>query len=182
MMRDNYYENEKPGNRNILKKDNMFINQDKHNYYFSAAFSKLFADEWYFKAGYIGRIKRMKLTGRRQNDIGLDDNNWTPLQIKHTIILSTGIPICCTPRSTDTGGYFSARSRSAGGSQCTEIQNTKSNTRFHVYPRVKFSLQTGNAGSLSLSYLQRVIRPNGADLSPFTNYSDPTHLSQEIRI
>ena len=54
---DNYYENEKPGTGTILKKDNMFINQDKHNYYFSAAFSKLFADEWYFKAGYIGRIK-----------------------------------------------------------------------------------------------------------------------------
>lgn len=54
---DNYYENEKPGTGTILKKDNMFINQDKHNYYFSAAFSKLFADEWHFKAGYIGRIK-----------------------------------------------------------------------------------------------------------------------------
>lgn len=41
-----------------------------------------------------------------------------------------------------------------------------------------FSLETNKNGNLSLSYLQRVIRPYGADLNPFIQYGDPTHLTQ----
>lgn len=174
---DNYYENEKPGTGTILKKDNMFINQDKHNYYFSAAFSKLFADEWYFKAGYIGRIKD-ETYRTETNDIGLDDNNWTPVADKtydYSFNRNTHLLYASVDRHWDR---FSVEAGLQAEVNAQKFKTQKSNTRFHVYPRVKFSLQTGNAGSLSLSYLQRVIRPNGADLSPFTNYSDPTHLSQ----
>ena len=131
----------------------MFINQDKHNYYFSAAFSKLFADEWYFKAGYIGRIKD-ETYRTETNDIGLDDNNWTPVADKtydYSFNRNTHLLYASVDRHWDR---FSAEAGLQAEVNAQKFKTQKSNTRFHVYPRVKFSLQTGNAGSLSLSYLR----------------------------
>lgn len=187
---DNRYENEKPETGTILKKDNMFVNQDKHNYYLSAAFSKLFAGEWYFKAGYIGRIKE-ETYRTETNDIDMKDNQWTPVANKtydysfhrNTHLLYASIDRRWNRFSANAGVQaeinaqeFKTYMPEETESELSELK--KSNTRFHVYPRVKLSLQTGRTGSLSLSYLQRVIRPYGADLSPYVNYGDPTHLIQ----
>lgn len=172
---DNYYENEKPGTGTILKKDNMFINQDKHNYYFSAAFSKLFAGDWYFKAGYIGRIKEEKYR-TETNDINLDDNAWTPVTNKsydYSFKRNTHLLYASVDKRWNR---FYAEAGLQGEVNVQKLE--ESDTRFHVYPRVKLSLQTGKTGSISLSYLQRVIRPYGADLNPFIQYGDPTHLTQ----
>lgn len=176
---DNYYENEKPGTGTILKKDNMFINQDKHNYYLSAAFSKLFVGDWYFKAGYIGRIKDEDYR-TETNDIDLKNQSWTPVENKtydysfnrNTHLLYASVDKRWNRFSADAG----LQAEINGQELKTSV--SESHTRFHVYPRVKLSLQTGKSGSLSLSYLQRVVRPYGADLNPFVNYSDATHLSQ----
>lgn len=173
---DNQYENEKPGTGVILKKDNMFINQDKHNYYLSAAFSKLFADDWYFKAGYIGRIKDEKYN-TETNDINMESGAWTPVANKsydysfkrNTHLLYASVDKRWDRLSAEVGVQGEVNAQKFG---------EKSTTRFHIYPRVTFSLETNKNGSLSLSYLQRVIRPYGADLCPFTNYSDATHLTQ----
>lgn len=177
---DNYYENEKPGTGIIVKKDNMFINQEKHNYYLSAAFSKLFAGDWYFKAGYIGRIKDENYT-TLTNDINLETNAWTPVANKsydysfnrNTHLVYASVDKHWNNFSAEAGvqGEVNAQEMKAG-------ETKESKTRFHVYPRVKLALQTGKTGSLSLSYLQRVIRPYGADLNPFIQYGDPTHLTQ----
>lgn len=172
---DNYYENEKPGTGTILKKDNMFINQDKHTYYLSAAFSKLFANDWYFKAGYIGRIKEEKYR-TETNDINLDDNAWTPVANKsydYSFKRNTHLLYASVDKRWNR---FYAEAGLQGEVNVQKLE--ESDTRFHVYPRVKLSLQTGKSGSVSLSYLQRVIRPYGADLNPFIQYGDPTHLTQ----
>lgn len=173
---DNYYENEKPGTGTILKKDNMFINQDKHNYYFSAAFTKLLANDWYLKTGYIGRIRQEDYK-TQTNDINLDDNAWTPVANKtydYSFKRNTHLLYASLDKRWKR---FAAEAGLQAEVNAQEFDK-ESHTRFHVYPRVKFSYQTNKTGSLSLSYLQRVIRPYGADLSPFINYSDPTHLSQ----
>lgn len=172
---DNYYENEKPGTGTILKKDNMFINQDKHTYYLSAAFSKLFANDWYFKAGYIGRIKEEKYR-TETNDINLDDNAWTPVANKsydYSFKRNTHLLYASVDKRWNR---FYAEAGLQGEVNVQKLE--ESDTRFHVYPRVKLSLQTGKSGRVSLSYLQRVIRPYGADLNPFIQYGDPTHLTQ----
>lgn len=177
---DNYYENEKPGTGNIVKKDNMFINQEKHNYYLSAAFSKLFASDWYFKAGYIGRIKDENYA-TLTNEIDLKTNAWKPSLDKsydysfnrNTHLVYVSVDKHWNSFSAEAGvqGEVNAQEMKAG-------ETKESKTRFHVYPRVKLALQTGKTGSLSLSYLQRVIRPYGADLNPFIQSGDPTHLTQ----
>lgn len=172
---DNYYENEKPGTGTILKKDNMFINQDKHTYYLSAAFSKLFANDWYFKAGYIGRIKEEKYR-TETNDINLDDNAWIPVANKsydYSFKRNTHLLYASVDKRWNR---FYAEAGLQGEVNVQKLE--ESDTRFHVYPRVKLSLQTGKSGRVSLSYLQRVIRPYGADLNPFIQYGDPTHLTQ----
>lgn len=172
---DNYYENEKPGTGNILKKDNMFVNQDKRNYFLSAAFGKLFDGDWYLKAGYIGRIKEENYR-TETNDINLADGVWKPDTQKsydfsfnrNTHLLYASVDKRWHRLSAEAGVQAEVNS------QKLEARTT----RFHVYPRAKLSLQTGRAGSLSFSYLQRVIRPYGADLNPFIQYNDPTHLVQ----
>ena len=174
---DNYYENEKPGTGIILKKDNMFINQDKHNYYLSAAFGKSFAGDWYLKAGYIGRIKDEDYR-TETNDINLDDNAWTPVANKSydfSFNRNTHLLYASVDKRWNN---FSAEAGLQGELNTQKLKSYDRNTRFRVYPRVELSLQTGKAGSLSLSYLQRVIRPYGADLNPFIQYGDPTHLTQ----
>ena len=177
---DNYCENEKPGTGTILKKDNMFINQDKHNYFLSAAFSKLFADDWYFKAGYIGRFKDEKYN-TETNDIDMSDNSWIPVANKsydYSFNRNTHLLYASVDKRWHR---FSAEAGVQGEVNSQELKaNTlkEETTRFHVYPRVKLSLQTGKTGCLSVSYLQRVIRPYGADLNPFIQYGDPTHLVQ----
>lgn len=173
---DNYYENEKPGTGVILKKDNMFINQDKHNYYLSAAFSKLFADDWYFKAGYIGRIKDEKYY-TETNDIDMETGVWAPVANKsydYSFNRNTHLLYASVDKHWDR---LSAEVGVQGEVNAQKFEE-KSSTRFHVYPRVTFSLETNKNGNLSLSYLQRVIRPYGADLNPFIQYGDPTHLTQ----
>ncbi|WP_455640484.1 outer membrane beta-barrel family protein [Parabacteroides sp.] len=174
---DNYYENEKPGTGIILKKDNMFINQDKHNYYLSAAFGKSFAGDWYLKAGYIGRIKDEDYK-TETNDINLDDDAWTPVANKSydfSFNRNTHLLYASVDKRWNN---FSAEAGLQGELNTQKLKSYDRNTRFRVYPRVELSLQTGKAGSLSLSYLQRVIRPYGADLNPFIQYGDPTHLTQ----
>lgn len=173
---DNYYENEKPGTGTILKKDNMYVNQDKHLYYLSAAFGKQLADDWYLKAGYIGRIRKEDYR-TETNDINLDDNSWMPVANK-TYDYSFQRNTHLLYASVDKRWNRLAAEAGVQAEVNAQKFDEESNTRFHVYPRVKLSYQTGKASSLSLSYLQRVIRPYGADLSPFVNYSDPTHLSQ----
>ena len=187
---DNQYENEKPGTGNILKKDNMFANQDKHNYYLSAAFSKLFTNDWYFKVGYIGRIKDEKYR-TETNDISLDDDIWTPVDNKtydysfnrNTHLLYASVDKRWNRFSAEAGlqaeinaQEFKTYVPEVDKSETSDSE--RSHTRFHLYPRVKLSLQTSKSSSLSLSYLQRVIRPYGADLNPFIQYGDPTHLTQ----
>lgn len=172
---DNYYENEKPGTGTILKKDNMFVNQDKHNYYLSAAFTKLFAGDWYFKTGYIGRLKEEDYR-TQTNDIDLKDNAWTPVANKtydYSFKRNTHLLYASADKRWNR---FSAEAGLQGEINVQKFK--KSHTRFHLYPRVKLSLQTSKSGSLSLSYLQRVVRPYGTDLSPYVNYADPTHLTQ----
>lgn len=186
---DNYYENEKPGTGTILKKDNMFINQDKHNYYLSAAFSKLLADGWYLKAGYIGRIKDEKYK-TETNDISLENSEaWTPDGNKsyaysfnrNTHLLYASVDKSWNRFSAEAGLQAEVNAQEVNGSNGVVSDETvlnKHNTRFHVYPRAKLSFQTSRSGSLSLGYIQRTIRPYGADLNPFIQYSDPTHLVQ----
>lgn len=51
-------------------------------------------------------------------------------------------------------------------------------SRFHLYPRARFTYEVNKSNRLSLSYQQRAIRPNGSYLCSFLNNSDPTHIIQ----
>ena len=175
---DNEYKNEKPETGKIIAEDNYYVNQDKNNYYLSAIFRKLFADDWRLRVGYIGRFKDEQYTAQGNK---LVSGEWQPdLQKANRYDFNRRTNLLLAAVEKKWGGFFAE----AGVQGELNWQETKyeakgeSTSRFHVYPRVKLAYETAKAGEFALSYVQRAIRPYGADLNPFVDRSDATHIKR----
>lgn len=184
---DNDYKNEKPGTGTILAEDNLFIHQKKNNYFISAAYHTLFAGGWYLDAGYIGRIKSETYQADAADK---KEGAWIPntgksddFSFHRTLhLLYASVAKSWEGFSAEAGlqaeGSWQRMESDRIADLATGQMASKENTRYHLYPHARFSLNTHEGGKISLSYTQRTIRPYGADLNPFVNTSDATHVWQ----
>lgn len=171
---DNDYKNEKPETGKIIAQDNLYIRQNKDNYYVSGAYRKKFENDWSMRAGYIGRFKKETYTADA-ND--LKDGAWVPnLQksdrysfYRRTNLLYASVEKMWNDFTTEVG---------VQGEHTWQNVQSKRNNRFHLYPRVQLTYRTDGGSQWTLSYMQRAIRPYGIDLNPFVDSSDATHVRQ----
>lgn len=172
---DNDYKNEKPGTGNILAEDNLFIRQKKDNYYASASYRKGFADGWSLKAGYIGRIKSETYSADASDK---KEGSWVP-NSKKTYVYSfdryTNLLYASVEKKWND---FYAEVGAQGELTCQKVDDLSDHSRFHLYPRASLSYQASESGKWMFNYLQRAIRPYGADLNPYLDSSDATHLRE----
>lgn len=172
---ENDFRNENTETGKIAGEDNLFVRQKKDNYYGAVAFRTVFADSWYFKAGYIGRMKK-ETYFTETND--LKEGVWVPNAPKSNAYsfdrLTNLIYASVEKRWHDFSAEAGVQAEIAN--QQVSDPDHSDHTRLHLYPRVKLSYLANESGELSLSYLQRVIRPYGADLNSYTDMSDATHI------
>lgn len=188
---DNDFKNENPQNGNIVAEDNQFIDQKKHNYFWGFGYGQYF-DGWNFSVGYIGRARKEDYltTASDKNDdlfvlnksksYNYNFNRYLNL-IYATVEKSWG------NLNVDLGvqaefSRFNLDEFSPSWENDPYWSDVKGrlneNSRFHLYPRARFTYEVNKNNHLSLSYQQRVIRPTGAYLCSFLNNSDATHIIQ----
>lgn len=171
---DNDYKNEKPETGKIIAQDNLYIRQNKDNYYVSGAYRKKFENDWSLRAGYIGRFKKETYTANA-ND--LKDGAWVPNTQKsdrYSFYRRTNLLYASVEKSWND---FTAEVGVQGEHTWQNVQSKKNN-RFHLYPRLQLAYRTDGGSRWTLSYMQRAIRPYGMDLNPFVDSSDATHIRQ----
>lgn len=171
---DNDFKNEHPESGKIVAEDNQFIRQEKHNFYWSAGYRTTFSQGWLLQAGYIGRAKQETYRTDAHNKT---NGEWVSNPQKtnqydfnrYLNLLYVSVEKQCGDFTWEAGvqGEFSRQ----------EVDE-EHNNRFHLYPRAQLKYDLHRAGHLSLSYMQRAVRPYGAALSPYVDYSDATHLLQ----
>lgn len=171
---DNDYKNENPANGKIVAEDNLFVRQEKHAFYWSADYRGR-SGGWQWQAGYIGRARREHYA---TDAAALSAaGGWTPnVQKSYGYGFQRLLNLL----------YFSAGKRwdrlavEAGvqGELSHRTVDGEAQDRFHLYPRLRLGYNLHRGGDLSLSYVQRTIRPYGASLNPHVDYSDATHLVQ----
>lgn len=171
---DNDYKNENPENGNIVAEDNLFIRQKKHNYYWSLGYSNTFAGDWFLKAGYIGRAKD---EAYRSDANTKTNGEWVSNpQTTYQYDFSRYLNLLYVSLEKHWNDF--AVEAGVQGELSQQKVAEESNTRFHLYPRLRLGYDLHEGGNLSLSYMQRTVRPYGASLSPYVDYSDATHLLQ----
>lgn len=178
---DNDYKNEQPKTGSIVAEDNLYIRQKKDNYYLSAGYRKSFAGGWGFQAGYTGRFRKETYLADA-NDLKKDANDpkqdvWVPNARKSdnfSFYRRIQLLYASVEKQWED---FTAEVGVQGEYSWHNVRSDK-HSRFQAYPRVKLGYRTGSTGELSLSYIERVIRPYGADLNGFVDYSDATHVRQ----
>lgn len=177
---DNHFENENPTNGTILKQDNLFNNQDKHQYYLSAGYNKEFSPTLLFKGGYIGRWQ--KDTYRTESE-DLKGGAWVEdpdkssgfsfNRITNLLYASLKKDIA---RLQTTIGIQAEHTRQEAKRE-TDKQLTR-DAYTHIYPQVRLAYALPRSGSICMSYIQRTNRPLSAELNPFTDRSDALYIKQ----
>lgn len=183
---DNEYKNEKPETGKIIAEDNYYVNQNKDNYYLSAVYGKLLADDWHLRVGYIGRFKdesyhasgNKLAAGEWQSDLQKENEyNFN----RRTNLLLAALEKRWSSFYAEVGvqgelNWQKIDTRNQAYDVLEKIPMAKSSSRFHLFPRLKFGCRTDKAGELAFSYVQRVNRPYGSYLNVFTDRSDATHI------
>ena len=188
---DNDFKNENPQNGNIVLEDNQSIDHTKHNYFWGFGYGQEI-DGWDFKLGYIGRARNEdyltaafdKVDGSFElspaKSYNYDFNRYLNL-IYADVVKNWGA------FNAEIGiqaefSHFKMNEFSPSWINDPYWQGIKGkenkSSRFHLYPRARFTYEVNKSNRLSLSYQQRVIRPNGSYLCSFLNNSDPTHIIQ----
>lgn len=171
---DNDYKNENPATGVIIAEDNMFLQQDKKNYYFTALSVKNFPNNLQLRSGYIGRHTKENYSTESNN---LNEGVWIYNPDKSDLYeFKRTIHVLYASLIKDWN-KFSVEAGLQGELSNRKIRNEKYN-RFNLYPRISLSYKTNETDRLSLHYQQRVIRPAGKDLNNFIDNSDATHISQ----
>lgn len=177
---DNLYKNENPTNGQIIKQDNLFIDQKKHQYYISADYSKVLTSSLSLNGGYTGRIKQDRYSMVSGD---LNENTWIPNPAKSTdFSFDRVIHMLYLSLEKDLTDFHIY-----AGIQAEHTLQTKKNTQnkftardnyFHIYPQLNLRYDLPHAGKLGLNYAQRVNRPSSAELNPFIDSSDPLFIKQ----
>jgi len=171
---DNDYQNENLQTHAIVAQDNLFIRQQKDNFYWAVNYRKAMENGFSFKGGYIGRYKKENYTSEANN---LTNGDWVPNPQKAddydfnrlTNMVYASIEKEWENITGEVGLQAEHNSQEAGNVD---------NDNFQLYPRVRFSFQPNRQNRYNLSYQQRVIRPLGAELNTFIDYSDATYVVQ----
>lgn len=176
---DNLFKNENLLAGKMGPEDNLFINQDKHQYYVSAGYHKTFTPTLLFKGGYTGRFNEDNYLNAA-NDF--QNSTWVPNASKsnnfffkrHINMLYASVEKVCNDFKTELG---------VQGEQSWQKTKTKegllsNKTTYKVYPQIRLSYENRQLGSFILSYVQRTDRPLSKDLNPFTDTSDNTNITQ----
>lgn len=184
---DNDFKNENPQNGNIISEDNQFIGHTKHNYFWGFGYGQQI-DGWDFKLGYTGRARNEdyittasdKKDGsfvlNESKSYNYDFNRYLNL-VYATVIKSWGdlnVDLGVQAEFSHTRMNDPGPAWGASAYQWEVIENS----RFHLYPRARFTYEVNKNGKLSLGYQQRVVRPTGAYLCSALNRSDATHIIQ----
>ncbi|MBP6548537.1 MAG: TonB-dependent receptor domain-containing protein [Parabacteroides distasonis] len=188
---DNDFKNENPQNGNIVSEDNQSIDHTKHNYFWGFGYGQEI-DGWDFKLGYIGRARNEdyltaafdKVDGSFElspaKSYNYDFNRYLNL-IYADVVKNWGAFNAEIGIQAEFSHFkmdeFSPSWINDPYWQGIKGKENKS-SRFHLYPRSRFTYEVNKSNRLSLSYQQRAIRPNGSYLCSFLNNSDPTHIIQ----
>ncbi len=184
---DNDLKNENPQNGNIVSEDNQFIDHTKHNYFWGFGYGQEI-DGWDFKVGYIGRARDERyvttVSDKKEGHfVWNGDKSYHYDFNRYLNLLYAEVAKRWGDLAAEVGvqAEFSHTRMNdpqpAWGAAKYMWEETE-NSRFHLYPRARFTYEASRNNRLSLSYQQRVIRPNGSYLCSFLNNSDPTHIIQ----
>jgi hypothetical protein len=171
---DNDFQNENPQTNAITAQDNLFIRRRKDNLYWAANYHRAMERGLLLKAGYVGRYRKEKHLSEANS---LMNGEWTPnaqradnydfdrlINLMYASVEKTWRNI-----SAEAGLQAEHSIRKAGGTV---------GEAFLLYPRVSFSLRADACNNFGLNYRQRVVRPSGAELNRFIDYSDATYVVQ----
>ncbi len=171
---DNDFANENPLTGAIVAQDNLYIHQQKNNYYLSAAYHGSLGGNTSIRTGYIGRYKDETYDAEASD---LKAGSWVPNVLKSNVFCFDRLTSLFFFSAEATWSRFSAEAGLQAELSWQEAAD-QANSNVHLYPRFRLSYETGRIGNLRLSYIQRVIRPYGADLNPFIDRADATHIKQ----
>lgn len=177
---NNHFENENPSTGNIAKQDNLFNNQNKHQYYLTAGYQKALTSSLFFKGGYTGRIKQDNYTSIAE-DLTNGDwvNNFTKsydFAFSRTInMIYTSLKKDFNRFNTELGiqaehTWQEAKTKNGG--------NLSHDSYFHIYPQIRFMYEANHSNKFILSYVQRTDRPLSNELNPYIDQSDETYMKQ----
>lgn len=169
----NEFKNENPENGKIVAEESSLFNQDKHSYFWEVGYESRI-DDWGFALGYIGRLRQedfiTKAWNRVDGDFVLNRANSYGYDFSRLLnMLYLSVARRWGAFGVEAGAQAELSSTSMYGN---------SSSRFHLYPRVRFTFDDRWENRLSLTYQQRVIRPLGSYLCSFINRSDATHLAE----
>lgn len=177
---DNLFKNENLLAGKMGPEDNLFINQDKHQYYVSAGYRKALTPTLLFKGGYTGRFNEDNYLNAA-NDF--QNNSWVPNVTKsndfffkrHINMLYASVEKEYHDFKTIIGVQGE---QSWQETMLAKDGPLSSQTRYKIYPQIKLSYENRQLGNFMLSYVQRTDRPLSKDLNPFTDASDNTNITQ----
>ena len=176
---DNDFKNENPQNGNIVAEDNQFINQAKHNYYWSVGYNRSMGG-WMLDLGYIGRTRSERYetnaSDKKEGSFVLNPAK------SYDYAYDRSLHMFYASLEKRWGGLVADAGLQAEMSHTSMRESGASeereNTRFHLYPRARIRYELDRDNQFILSYQQRVIRPTGAYLNSFLDSSDATHILQ----
>lgn len=174
---DNDFKNENPQNGNIIAEDNQFIDHTKHNYFWGLGYGQKI-DGWDFKVGYMGRARNEDYR-TTVSDIVNGSAHLNEAKSYH-YDFNRYLNVIYADVAKNWGAFGAEVGIQAEYShfKMDESSLSRKSDRFHLYPRARFTYEVNRNNRLSLSYQQRVIRPNGSYLCSFVNSSDATHVTQ----
>ena len=173
---DNDFQNENPQNGNIVAQDNQYIDQNKHSYYWTAAYRQQQAD-WGYAFVYTGRARVEDYT---TTAAVLTDGQFVPTESNSYAYDYDRYLNTWAASVNKRWGHLQAdlAVQAELSHAKMNFQTEASNTRFHLYPTAQVSYGLNRWNQLQVGYQQRVIRPLGTYLCPFVNSSDATHITQ----
>lgn len=177
---NNHFENENPSAGKIVKQDNLFNNQYKHQYYFTANYQKAFTPSLFFKSGYTGRVKQDKYFSIAED---FTNGTWINNSTKsYDFAFSRIINMLYGALKKDFNHFNAEFGLQAEHTwQETKRQKDgKSNhtSYFHLYPQIRFMYEATQSSNFNLSYVQRTDRPLSNELNPYIDTSDETYIKQ----
>ncbi|MDR1880167.1 MAG: outer membrane beta-barrel family protein [Tannerellaceae bacterium] len=170
---DNHFQNERAG-AGIVAEDRLFVDHGKKNYNGTVSYRKRVLEEWFLTGGYTGRFRDEAYQSEASDKRGEEWPRNEQKSTDYTFNRFTNILFASVERSF---GQFRMEAGAQAEHSRQNVKGTKE-AQTHLYPRLKLSYALRPSSEIRLSYLQRVIRPNGIDLNPFVDYSDATHVIQ----
>lgn len=170
---DNDYQNENIQGT-IIAQDNLYIRQQKDNYYLSGFYRKGLTGQLRLNIGYQGKLKKENYTSAASD---CKNEEWIENRLKSdTFDLKRTSQLLFLSLEKQWENLLVELG--VQGEYFWQKAGRKENDSFYLYPRLSTSFRMHDTGVLNLTYQQRVIRPYGAALNSFIDRSDATFLKQ----